>query len=75
LADQQKAQIDAEAFKNPAAPPRWQGMPMQELKKPGESNWEISTAPSRTGYPHVSCPDGGAAAMVMSTDPNSGAAK
>jgi len=57
-----------------ASDPRVLGLPMQDLKKPGESNWVKNSNPSESGYPKIPCPSGGGdAILVLPTDPDSGA--
>jgi hypothetical protein len=53
------------------------GLPMHDLKKPGESKWVKNSASASEGaYPPVSCPGGGGSAtMVSPLDPDSGATR
>jgi hypothetical protein len=48
--------------------------PMQDMKKPGDSTWVKPPNIPEGGYPPVPCPAGGGnAAVVLPTDPDSGA--
>ena len=68
FSDSQKAQMQSDS--------RVIGNAMQEMKKPGESNWVKNSSATESGYPQPDCPDGGHnAVMVLPTDPDSGASR
>jgi hypothetical protein len=77
FSDQEIAQ-DAAAMAHapPGTPSRLSGMPLENIKKPGESKWTMNSNPSMNGFPLVNCPGGGGpASLVLPADPDSGAMK
>jgi hypothetical protein len=75
--DQQMAQMEVDvAHAPPGTPSRMLGMPLQDLKKPGESKWVTNSGASMTGYPPIACPDGkGSASFVSPMDADNGASR
>ena len=56
--DQQKAQMDAAIKLDPTTASHWLTMPMEDIKKPGDTEWVTNKSAMSGGLPPILCPDG-----------------